>query len=116
MLKITTVVEKCDRLQDYNTQLETQMTPLQTQLAKLQKELQSSFKSFTVLKKKSDELQVALASAHGRLRSETSRHFDEVDQFRSIIYKLEEDLSCAQRDLVVARDTLMVEYKESKAF
>ena len=71
------------------------MTLSQTQITELQKELKSSFKSTTSLKKKYDDQVVALSTIHSRLRQETSRHSQDVEQFRSIIRKLEEDLSCA---------------------
>ena len=56
MLSISTMVEKCDRLQDYNTQLKCQVNPFQMQLTELRKELGSFFKSSTNLKRKYDDL------------------------------------------------------------
>ena len=39
-----------------------------------------------------------------------------MEKFKSVISKLEEDLSHTKRDLEVARKTVVAEYKESEAF
>ena len=93
MLSITTMVKKCDHLQDYNTQLEGQVTPLQAQIVKLWKKLGSSFKSSTSLKKKHDDQAITFSAIQSKHRLKTLCHSNDVEQFRSIIYKLEEDLS-----------------------
>ena len=72
------LAEKCDHLQDYNSQLENQVTPFQTQVAELQKELGSFFKSIVSLKKKNDDLNVALSTVHSKLWQESSLHSDKV--------------------------------------
>ena len=104
-------MEKCDRLQEYNLQLEKQVIPLQTQVAKLQKELGSSFKSTMTLTKKNDNLNATLSTVHGKLRQEISFHASEVVKFRSVIGRLEEDLARAQKEFEAAKQTAMAEYK-----
>ena len=116
MLRITALAKKCDCLQDYNTQFEGQMTPLQTQVAKLQKKLGSSFKSFTILKKKYNDLNVTLSSIHSKLRQETSHHASEVEKFKFIVGGLKEDPARVQRELEVTSETTVVENKEFEAF
>ena len=68
MLGIISLVDKCNRLHEYNLQLENKVMPLQSQVAKLQKELRSSFKSTTTLKKKNDDLNAALSAIFGKLK------------------------------------------------
>ena len=60
--------------QEYNFQLKSQVTPLQAQVVELQKELGGFFKSIVALKKKNDDLNVALLFVHGKLRREFSLH------------------------------------------
>ena len=92
------------------------VTPLQAQIVELQKEFRSSFKSFAFLKKKYDDQATALYAVHSKLRVETSYHSNDVEQFRSIIRKLEGDLSRAQRDLETTNEATIAEYKEFEAF
>ena len=61
-------------------------------------------------------LQSTLVSSHSKLQQETSCHFDDVEQFRSIVSKLEEDLSRAQKDLEIAKEVAIIEYIDSEEF
>ena len=72
-LGITTLVEKCNLLQEYNFQLESQVTVLQSQVVELQKELGGSFKS-TVALQKNDDLNAALFAVHRKFKLEFSLH------------------------------------------
>ena len=110
------MVEKCDRFQDYNTWLEGQVTPFQEQVAKLQKDLGSSFKSSTFLKKKYDDQALALLVVHNKLCDGTTCHSSAVEQFWSIIRKLDEDLAHFQKDLENAKEATVAEYRDSEAF
>ena len=116
MLGIISLVDKCNRLHEYNLQLENKVMPLQSQVAKLQKELRGSFKSTTTLKKKNDDLNVALSVVHRKLRQESSLRISEVKKFKSVIGRLEEEFACAPRELEVSKEIAMATYKESKAY
>ena len=84
MLGVTALMEKCDRLQKYYLQLEKYVIPLQTQVAELQTEFRSSFKSTTTLKKKNDDLNVAVSTVYGRFWHETFHHTSKVEKLRSL--------------------------------
>ena len=57
-----------------------------------------------------------MSSIHSKLRHETSSHANEVEKLKSVINRLKEDLAHTKRDFEIARESAVVEYRESEAF
>ena len=87
------LVEKCDHLQEYNLQHKNQVTTLQTHVVELQKKFGSFFKFIATLKKKNDDLNAALSAVHRKIRQESSFRTNEVEKFKFVVGRLEEELS-----------------------